>query len=125
MNITAVRYGRACHAGDLLLVLCLTMAGAVLGASFAVFLVRERNAGSKAVQLVAGAPPTAFWGATLAWDLAAFSVPAAGIIVCFLCFDLPQARASLRDRTHLHQHCHAALASVFRNDVDRQNPPHM
>ncbi|KAK9842270.1 hypothetical protein WJX81_003820 [Elliptochloris bilobata] len=79
---------------DLLLVLCLTMAGAVLGASFAVFLVRERSGGSKAGQLVAGAPPTAFWGATLAWDLAAFSVPAAGIILCFCCFDLPQFRGA-------------------------------
>jgi len=66
------------RAGDLLLVLCLTMAGAVLGASYAVFLVRERESASKAVQLVAGAPPTAFWGAALAWDLAAFCVPAAG-----------------------------------------------
>ena len=62
----------------MLLVLCLTMAGAVLGASYAVFLVRERESASKAVQLVAGAPPTAFWGAALAWDLAAFCVPAAG-----------------------------------------------
>lgn len=81
------------------------MAGAVLGASFAVFLVRERNGGSKAVQLVAGAPPTAFWGATLAWDLAAFSVPAAGIIVCFLCFDLPQVPALPHAGRHVIQHC--------------------
>lgn len=93
-----VCHNRARPAGDLLLVLCLTMAGAVLGASFAVFLVRERNGGSKAVQLVAGAPPTAFWGATLAWDLAAFSVPAAGIILCFLCFDLPQVLALWHDK---------------------------
>jgi hypothetical protein len=64
--------------GDLLLVLCLTMAGSVLSASFAVFLVRERESHSKAVQMVAGAAPSAFWGATYVWDLLNFSIPAAG-----------------------------------------------
>ena len=65
-------------AGDLLLVLCLTMAASVLSASFAVFLVRERESHSKSVQVVAGAPPSAFWGATYAWDLLNFSIPALG-----------------------------------------------
>ncbi len=64
--------------GDLLLVLCLTMAASVLSASFAVFLVRERECHSKSVQVVAGAPPSAFWGATYAWDLLNFSIPALG-----------------------------------------------
>lgn len=40
-----------CPPGSLLLVLCLVMAGAVLSASFAVFLVRERESRSKAVQV--------------------------------------------------------------------------
>ena len=44
-------------AGSLLLVLCLVMAGAVLSASFAVFLVRERESRSKAVQASAGQGP--------------------------------------------------------------------
>ena len=64
--------------GDLLLVLCLTMAACVLSASFAVFLVRERECASKALQLVAGAPPSAFWAATYAWELLTFCVPALG-----------------------------------------------
>ena len=38
-------------AGDLLLVLCMTMMAAVLSASFAVFLVRERENNSKQVQV--------------------------------------------------------------------------
>lgn len=58
--------------------LCLTMATSVLSASFAVFLVRERECASKGVQMVAGAPPTAFWGAAYAWDLLNFSIPALG-----------------------------------------------
>ena len=37
-------------AGDLLMVLCVTMAAAVLAASFAVFLVREAECRSKHVQ---------------------------------------------------------------------------
>ena len=58
--------------------LCLTMAAAVLSASFAVFLVRERESNSKALQLVAGAPCSAFWASTFAWDLLNFSLPALG-----------------------------------------------
>ena len=74
------------------------MAGAVLGASFAVFLVRERELHSKAVQLVAGAPPTAFWGAALAWDLVSFSVPAAGDSLCARAkFGMPRSTCSYSD----------------------------
>ncbi|GAB4821282.1 hypothetical protein N2152v2_008328 [Parachlorella kessleri] len=80
------------QSGSLLLVLCLVMAGAVLSASFAVFLVRERESRSKAVQAIAGTHPAAFWGATLAWDLLHFSLPAAGMLACFFIFDLPQFR---------------------------------
>jgi len=65
-------------AGDLLTVLCLTMASAVLSASFVVFLVREAENRSKHVQVVSGAPLVAFWAANYAWDLLNFLVPAAG-----------------------------------------------
>jgi hypothetical protein len=58
------------------------MAACVLSASFAVFLVRERACASKALQLVAGAPASAFWAATYAWDLLTFSVPALGAHAC-------------------------------------------
>ncbi|KAK9828547.1 hypothetical protein WJX72_000707 [[Myrmecia] bisecta] len=78
--------------GDLLLVLCMTIASAVLSASFVVFLVRERESRSKHVQVISGAPATAFWGSTYLWDYLNFSIPAAGIIICFYCFDLPQFR---------------------------------
>ncbi len=42
-------------AGDLLMVLCVTMASAVLAASFVVFLVREAESRSKHVQVAAPA----------------------------------------------------------------------
>lgn len=70
------------HAGDLLLVLCLTMASSVLSASFAVFLVRERECHSKGVQMVAGASPSAFWSAAYVWDLLNFSIPTLGAAIC-------------------------------------------
>ena len=73
-----------CSAGDLLLVLCLTMATSVLSASFAVFLVRERECHSKGVQMVAGAPPSAFWSAAYAWDLLNFSIPTLGVCTAWL-----------------------------------------
>ena len=72
------------HTGDLLLVLCLTMASSVLSASFAVFLVRERECHSKGVQMVAGASPTAFWSAAYVWDLLNFSIPMLGTLTASL-----------------------------------------
>lgn len=53
-------------------------AAALLSASFAVFIVRERESRSKVVQLVSGAPPTAFWLATWLWDMLVFSITATG-----------------------------------------------
>ena len=75
---------RVCPAGDLLLVLCLTMAASVLSASFAVFLVRERECHSKGVQMVAGASPSAFWSAAYVWDLLNFSIPSLGELPALL-----------------------------------------
>lgn len=58
----------------LLLVLFTCMAAAVMSASAAIFLVRERASRSKAVQVIAGAGPLAFCGSTLAWDMVFASV---------------------------------------------------
>ena len=44
-------FSTPCNAGDLLMVLCVTMASAVLAASFVVFLVREAESRSKHVQV--------------------------------------------------------------------------
>lgn len=62
--------------------MCVVLAVSVLSASFAVFLVRERASGSKAVQLIAGASPSAFWAANLAFDVAYYSVSACMGGVC-------------------------------------------
>ncbi|KAL4853959.1 ATP-binding cassette sub-family A member 3 [Chlorella vulgaris] len=77
------------EAGTLLLVMCVVLATSVLSASFAIFLVRERSSGSKAVQLIAGAAPSAFWAANLLFDLLYFMVPAALMVALFAAFQLP------------------------------------
>lgn len=41
---------------------------------------REQDNNSKHLQLVSGAPPTAYWAANYLWDLLAFSGSAAGIV---------------------------------------------
>ena len=64
--------------GSLLLVLCVTMAAAVLSASFAIFPVREAASGGRALQAVAGALPSAHWAAALAADLLLFAVRKGG-----------------------------------------------
>lgn len=80
--------------GALLLVLCVTMAGSVLSASYALFLVRERSSRSKEVQRIAGASPGAFWAANAAWDGLQFAVTALGMLAVFRAFDLPQFRGA-------------------------------
>eukprot|EP00878_Enallax_costatus_P019215 GHUV01020268.1.p1 GENE.GHUV01020268.1~~GHUV01020268.1.p1 ORF type:complete len:1409 (+),score=442.81 GHUV01020268.1:441-4229(+) len=77
-------------AGALMLVLCMTMAASVLSASFVVFIVREQENNSKHLQLVSGAPPTAFWLANYCWDAINFSLPAAGIVLLVWGYNQPQ-----------------------------------
>ena len=89
------------HAGDLLLVLCLTMASSVLSASFAVFLVRERECHSKGVQMVAGASPSAFWSAAYVWDLLNFSIPTLGISMTSLL--IHRCKSALLPLNRLHR----------------------
>ena len=54
------------------------MASALLSASFAIFLVRERENSSKSVQIISGTPATVFWLSNFLFDLLAFSIPALG-----------------------------------------------
>ena len=52
VKVNTIMLSQACgvYAGDLLLVLCMTMASAVLSASFAIFPVCEAESRSKLVQ---------------------------------------------------------------------------
>ncbi|PNH02705.1 Retinal-specific ATP-binding cassette transporter [Tetrabaena socialis] len=81
-------------AASLMLVLCMVLASAVLSASYVVFIVREQDNNSKHLQLVSGAPPTAYWAANYLWDLTSFSISAAGIIALIASYRLPQYSGS-------------------------------
>eukprot|EP00873_Tetraselmis_striata_P005020 jgi/Tetstr1/425284/TSEL_015736.t1 len=72
-------------AGNLLLVLLTMLAMAGLSASFSVFLVREAASSSKLVQLVAGAPRSAFWLANYIFD---FSLSCVVLLATLLLFSL-------------------------------------
>ncbi|GFR40553.1 hypothetical protein Agub_g1128 [Astrephomene gubernaculifera] len=77
-------------AASLMLVLCLVLASSVLSASFVVFLVREQDSNSKHLQLVSGAPPSAYWLANYLWDCAAYCASAAGLLALIGAYRLPQ-----------------------------------
>lgn len=70
-------------AGELLLIVFMTMGSCVLSAAFVVFLVRERASRSKEVQCVSGAPLWVYWAATLSWDVCNYMVPLAGVCLSF------------------------------------------
>ncbi|GLC42811.1 hypothetical protein PLESTM_001382200 [Pleodorina starrii] len=77
-------------ASSLMLVLCLVLASSVLSASFVVFIVREQDNNSKHLQLVSGAPATAYWAANYGWDLISYGISAAGLFVLIVSYRLPQ-----------------------------------
>ncbi|GIL83990.1 hypothetical protein Vretifemale_12715 [Volvox reticuliferus] len=78
------------NAASLMLVLCLVLASSVLSASFVIFVVREQENNSKHLQLVSGAPATAYWAANYGWDLLSYSLSAAGLLALIVWYRLPQ-----------------------------------
>lgn len=55
---------------------------------------REQENNSKHLQLVSGAPPTAFWLANYCWDIINFTLPAAGIVLLMWGYNQPQLAGS-------------------------------
>lgn len=51
---------------------------------------REQENNSKHLQMVSGAPPTAFWLANFCWDCLNFALPAAGIVALVWWYNVPQ-----------------------------------
>ncbi|WIA18353.1 hypothetical protein OEZ85_009818 [Tetradesmus obliquus] len=61
-------------------VLCASIALSLLGASFAPFLVRERENNSKYLQTLSGATPAATWLSNFAWDAGIYGIAAAAML---------------------------------------------
>jgi ABC-type multidrug transport system ATPase subunit len=77
----------------LLLVLCFVLAASILSASYAVFIVRERESGSRALQTIAGVTSPVYWLANLTWDYIHFCIPAAGVLtIVSVLISMPQLR---------------------------------
>lgn len=51
---------------------------------------REQENNSKHLQMVSGAPPTAFWLANFCWDCLNYALPAAGIVALVWWYNVPQ-----------------------------------
>ena len=69
---------------------CMTMAAASLSASFAMFLVQERTNKSKQVQMVSGVHKGVFWLSHFLWDLVVYTLPASGMLLCFVLYREPE-----------------------------------
>jgi ATP-binding cassette subfamily A (ABC1) protein 3 len=61
---------------------------AFLPASYAIFVVRERETGAKHQQLISGVSLPAYWLATYIWDVVSYLVPSGLVILFFVLFDI-------------------------------------
>ena len=64
----------------------IVIAFAFLPASYAIFVVRERETGSKHQQLISGVSLPAYWLATFSWDVVSYLIPSGLSIVMFVAF---------------------------------------
>lgn len=81
----------------LLLILCVQLATSVLSASCSIFLVKERESGSRALQNIAGVSSSAYCVANFLWDYGAqFSLTAMGIMIAITLFGFPQVQGEQR-----------------------------
>jgi ABC-type multidrug transport system ATPase subunit len=74
-------YGAACIAA---------MAFAFLPATFASFVVKERETGSKHLQRLSGVSATAYWAASYAFDVTTYLLPASATIVAAVGFGIKE-----------------------------------
>jgi ABC-type multidrug transport system ATPase subunit len=77
-------------ASSFVAVLFITLAFAFIPASFAVFVVREREVSAKHLQLISGVSIPAYWSATFCWDIANYAVPCSLSIVLVAAFNVQE-----------------------------------
>eukprot|EP00794_Sanderia_malayensis_P017572 gene17572-19324_t len=73
---------------SLILCIFITMASSFIAASFAPYLVTEKNTKAKHVQFVGGVNSFIYWSASLCWDYINYLVPAIIIVILFAGFNL-------------------------------------
>ncbi|XP_060935296.1 phospholipid-transporting ATPase ABCA1b [Limanda limanda] len=71
---------------DVLVSICVIFAMSFVPASFVVFLIQERVNKAKHMQFISGVQPLLYWVANFTWDMCNYVVPAALVILIFICF---------------------------------------
>ncbi|XP_068599288.1 phospholipid-transporting ATPase ABCA1 [Brachionichthys hirsutus] len=71
---------------DVLLSICVIFAMSFVPASFVLFLIEERVSKAKHLQFVSGVKPILYWLANFTWDMLNYSIPAAMVVLIFICF---------------------------------------
>ncbi|XP_075994449.1 phospholipid-transporting ATPase ABCA1b isoform X2 [Genypterus blacodes] len=71
---------------DVLVSICVIFAMSFVPASFVVFLIQERVSKAKHMQFISGVQPLLYWSANFIWDMCNYFVPAALVILIFICF---------------------------------------
>ena len=71
---------------DTLVAICVIFAFSFVPASFLVFLIDEKQSGTKYLQFLAGMKPTIYWLANFLWDMLTYSLPVILSLLIFLCF---------------------------------------
>uniref|UniRef100_M3ZWJ2 ATP-binding cassette, sub-family A (ABC1), member 1A n=1 Tax=Xiphophorus maculatus TaxID=8083 RepID=M3ZWJ2_XIPMA len=71
---------------DVLVSICVIFAMSFVPASFVVFLIQERVTKAKHMQFISGVQPLLYWLANFIWDMCNYIVPAALVIIIFVCF---------------------------------------
>jgi ATP-binding cassette subfamily A (ABC1) protein 1 len=71
-------------------VLFVVIAFSFVPASFAVFVVKEREVGAKHQQLISGVGITAYWCSTFLWDIVNYSLPCGAALVLIAAFNVKE-----------------------------------
>ncbi|XP_038571463.1 phospholipid-transporting ATPase ABCA1 isoform X1 [Micropterus salmoides] len=71
---------------DVLVSICVIFAMSFVPASFVLFLIEERVSKAKHLQFVSGVKPILYWLANFTWDMLNYIVPAAMVVLIFICF---------------------------------------
>ncbi|XP_060089129.1 phospholipid-transporting ATPase ABCA1-like [Heteronotia binoei] len=65
---------------------CVMFALSFVPASFVLFLIEERISNAKHLQIVNGMKPWVYWLGNFAWDVCNYLIPAALVVLIFICF---------------------------------------
>ena len=84
--------------GSFFAALLLVLAFAFIPASYAIFIVKEREIAAKHQQLISGVSISAYWVSTFVWDFTSYLLPMFGSIAMIFIFDVQEFISTDSDR---------------------------